>query len=202
LKILSLFFFLQSSYFKNLAISNWDEFKKMYSQFIQPLLEYDTQTPELEFFNLYSTGCVITSLLNIFKNEDYFYKTIRKFVSDQIPEEEVDPSLYQTLALYNIGFGKISDKNYYIVNKKPFDFYEALSKEKKITDEQKEALEKLYIKYGYDSNELICQHIQFHNNYEKLINKVENYHFSFTPVGKQIARNYIELKLGISIQEE
>lgn len=202
LKILSLFFILQSSNFENLSINNWEDFQGMYNELVKPLLEYDTKNPEIEFFNLYSTGCVITSLLNIFRNKNYFYSTIRKFVSDKVPESEIDASLYQTLALWNIGFGKVSDQNYYIVDKEPFEFYESLTKQKKITDAQKESLEKLYVKYGYDCDELISQHIPFHENYQALISKVENYHFSFTPVGKEIARNYINLKLGIVINEE
>lgn len=88
------------------------------------------------------------------------------------------------------------------MDKDPFSFYEAITRENKITDIQKENLEKLYVKYGYDCDELICQHIPFHENYQILISKVENYHFSFTPVGKEIAKNYINLKLGIVINEE
>ena len=200
LKVLSLLYILKSDYFENIPISSLEEFQLVYKNLITPLLEFKTQHPEKEIFNLYSIGCIVVSMAEAFLNKKYFANTVRKFVDKYIPETEIDSTLYQTTTLYKLGLKKINQTSNYIIDDSIFGyFYSQINKCTSLDEKQKDKMKELYVKYGYDSDEYILQYIPEHKIYMDIINEISNCHFYLTPVGKTLAKSYIYQRLGKQI---
>lgn len=201
LKILSLFYLLQSDFFNNLNVASWQELQNIFQKIIHPLIDINSKHLRLEYENLFANGCLTTCLLNLFKSKQYFSSIVRKFIPAIIQKEKVESLNIRSDILYGLNLWKFEGEEDYRFIEDEFGLDKLYKKRNHydIDDNKWQNIINLYVEYGYDSDELMSRHIVNFEKYMDIINTIQDIQFNFTPIGATIAKEYLKAKIDINL---
>ena len=187
---------LQTAYIINLA-----ELQNIFQKIIYPLIDINSKHLRLEYENLFANGCLTTCLLNLFKSKQYFSSIVRKFIPAIIPKEKVESLNIRSDILYGLNLWKFEGKEDYRFIEDEFGLDKLYKKRNHydIDDNKWQNIINLYVKYGYDSDELMSRHIVNFEKYMDIINTIQDIQFNFTPIGTTIAKEYLKAKIDINL---